>query len=217
MDDLDESGEPGEPAGGPYDSTEIPDDGVPRLDLGGLLVPILDGMEVRVDVDPQGQVVAATLVDTESMMQLGAFAAPRSAGIWDEVRAEIAETLRSAGGSAEEVSGPYGTELAAQVPTDSGPDAPARFLGVDRPRWFLRALLSGPAAVDAAKAERLEAALGLVVVARGSEAMPARDPIPLRLPQEALDAAAAQAAAAAGAAGAARSEGPTGSRGRGRG
>jgi len=195
--ELGESGEPVDLAGGPYDSEEVPDDGVPRLDLGGLLVPILDGMEVRVDVDPQGQVVAATLVDGTSMMQLGAFAAPRSAGIWDEVRSEIADTLRSAGGSADEVGGPYGTELNARVPTESGETAPARFLGVDRPRWFLRALLSGAAAVDAGKAERLETALGLVVVARGTEAMPARDPIPLRLPQEALDAAAAQAAAGA--------------------
>ena len=213
--DVEEWGEQAELGDGPYDSAEIPDDGVPRLDLGGLLVPILDGMEVRVDVDPQGQVVAATLVDAESMMQIGAFAAPRSAGIWDEVRAEIAETLRSAGGSAEELTGPFGTELAAQVPTESGPAAPARFLGVDRPRWFLRALLSGPAAVDTAKAERLEAALGLVVVARGSDAMPARDPIPLRLPQEALDAAAAQAASATEARGAEGADGADGAAGEG--
>ena len=82
------------------------------------------------------------------------------------------------------------------------PFAPARFVGVDRPRWFLRGLLSGPAAVDGGAAERLVFALRGTVVVRGTEAMPIRDPLPLRLPPEALQMAqeqiAAQAAAEAG-------------------
>ena len=34
-------------------------------------------------------------------MQLGVFAAPRNEGIWDEVRAEIAESMRAQRGGAQ--------------------------------------------------------------------------------------------------------------------
>lgn len=192
-------------SGGPYDAGDAPSDEIPRIDLGSLQVPMVDGVEVRLDMDEAtGEPTQLVLADGESMMQLGVFAAPRSSGIWAEIRGEIAESLKGTGGSAEEVDGPFGTELVASVPTgDPGvPFAPARFVGVDRPRWFLRGLLSGPAAVDGGAAERLVFALRGTVVVRGTEAMPIRDPLPLRLPPEALQMAqeqiAAQAAAEAG-------------------
>lgn len=179
---------------GPYDEADVPDDGVPRVDLGALRVPVLEGIEVRVDVDEAGEVVSATLVDGRNALQLGAFAAPKSTGIWAEVRAEIAHSLYEAGGSAREVSGGYGVELAAQVPTDQrGVLAPARFVGIDGPRWFLRALVTGEAAVEQGVAGLLDHALRAVVVVRGEEAMPIREPLPLRLPREALEAAAGEA------------------------
>ena len=185
---------------GPWDEADAPSDDVNRIDLGGLRVPVPPDTEVRVDVSPEGAVVAATLVRGASAMQVNAFAAPRKAGIWDEVRAEIAATLREGGGKAVDVEGPFGTELHAAVPTEVAGQgkvlAPARFLGVDGPRWFLRALLTGPAAVEAAEAAPMLTALTLCVVVRGSEAMAVRDPLPLRLPKEATAAAAAAAATA---------------------
>ena len=183
---------------GPWDSEDAPDDDVQRIDLGSLLVPVPDGTEVRVDVSPEGDVVAATLVQGESTMQVNAFAAPRRSGIWGEVRAEIAEALNSGGGKAEEATGTYGPELRAQVPAEVPGQgvqlAPARFLGVDGPRWFLRALIAGPAATDSAAAAGLEAVLRDIVVQRGDEAMAVRDPLPLRLPKDVTEAAAAAAA-----------------------
>ncbi|MEO6205759.1 MAG: DUF3710 domain-containing protein, partial [Mycobacteriales bacterium] len=142
---------------GPWDDEDAPTDELSRIDLGGLRVPVPEGTEVRVDVGPDGTVVAATLVQGESAMQINAFAAPRKTGIWGEVRAEIAEALNGSPGSATEVEGPYGPELAAQVPAEDAEGgatglAPARFLGVDGPRWFLRALVTGPAAADPAAA-----------------------------------------------------------------
>jgi Protein of unknown function (DUF3710) len=177
---------------GPWDELDAPDDR-PRLDLGGLQLPVGPGIEMRVDVQDE-QVVAATLVDGHSAVQVHAFAAPRSSGIWADVRAEIAESLRQSGGSAEEVEGPFGTELRARVPGEV-PGAgrqlqPARFVGVDGPRWFLRGLFTGPAATDAAQAGRLEDVFRGIVVVRGGEAMAPRDMLPLRLPREALAAAA---------------------------
>ena len=170
---------------GPYDVDDV-DDERERLDLGSLRVPVPDGCEVRVDVQDE-QVVAATIVDGRSALQIHAFAAPRSAGIWDEVRQEIAESLRSSGGSAEETDGPFGRELRARIPVpDSAGGQPARFLGVDGPRWFLRGLFTGAASTDPHQAGTLEDAFRNVVVVRGGDAMAPRELLPLKLPREAL-------------------------------
>lgn len=178
---------------GPWDQADAPDDEINRIDLGGLMIPVPPETEVRVDVSPEGEVMAATLVRGESAMQVNAFAAPRSYGIWSEVRDEIGVALREGGGRAEDVDGPYGPELHAAVPTEVPGQgvalAPARFIGVDGPRWFLRALLTGPAATDRAAATELEAALKDVVVVRGGDPMAVRDPLPLRLPKEVTAAA----------------------------
>jgi len=179
---------------GPWDSEDVPSDDVQRIDLGALQIPVPEGTEVRVDVSPEGEVVAATMVQGESAMQINVFAAPKRSGIWSEVRSEIADALLQGGGSTEQVQGAHGTELRAQVPTEVPGEgtmlAPARFLGVDGPRWFLRALVTGPAATDDAQAAGLEAALRDVVVVRGTEAMAVRDPLPLHLPKDVAEQAA---------------------------
>jgi hypothetical protein len=151
-------------------------------------------MEVRVEVSPPPEqiVQSVTIADATSALQLSAFAAPRSQGIWTEVRGEIAEALRTSGGSAAETEGDYGPELAAQIPDPAGQRSPARFLGVDGPRWFLRGVLTGAAALDPAAGAALRAGLRLVVVVRGSEAMTVREQIPLRLPREAAAALAGE-------------------------
>jgi Protein of unknown function (DUF3710). len=68
-----------------------------------------------------------------------------------------------------------------------------RFVGVDGPRWFLRAVISGKAAVlddDAAKAaaKMLEDVIRDIVVVRGDQPMAPKEPIELRLPPEARQA-----------------------------
>jgi hypothetical protein len=178
---------------GPWDESDAPDDDLPRVDLGALLVPMADGLEVRVDVQEQ-TVVAATLVDGHSAMQVHAFAAPKSSGIWLEVRDEIAGSIRESGGTTEEGEGEFGPELRARVPAaaagepaGTGAQAPMRFVGVDGPRWFLRGLLTGPAATDPAQARRLIDVFRGIVVVRGGDAMAPRDMLPLRLPKEALE------------------------------
>jgi len=183
---------------GPYDVTDAPDDGLPRLDLGAMRLPAVGGMELRVDVNAQQQVVGATLVDGESVLQLAAFAAPRAGGIWDSVRADLARSASGQGASLQEVDGPFGRELAGIVLTPppappgeqpSGPPVrrPARFLGVDGPRWFLRGMLSGPAAADPEAAAALEEAFRQVVVVRGTDPMPVREQLPLTLPAQAME------------------------------
>ncbi|MCW2500283.1 MAG: hypothetical protein JWN87_1959 [Frankiales bacterium] len=175
---------------GPWDVADAPELENPRLDLGGLLVPVLPDIDVRLEVSPEGEVVAATLVHGESSAQVNAFAAPKTEGIWDEVRAEIREALAGSGGQAEDADGLLGVELRASVPTEVPGQgvvlAPARFVGFDGPRWFLRGLITGPGAVDDAAAAPLLAALKQVAVVRGSDPMAVRDPLPLVLPAEAM-------------------------------
>ena len=171
-----------EATSGPYDERDAPDDGVQRVDLGALQIPVGEGLDVRLELNEAQQVIAATLASPHGTMQLGVFAAPRSEGIWDEVRAEIAESLNAERRtSATEQDGPFGVELKATVLGDNG-TVPARFIGVDGPRWFLRALVAGPAAAEPAKARRFEDALRGVVVVRGPDPLPVREPVPLQLP-----------------------------------
>lgn len=37
---------------GPWDDTDAPDDGLQRVDLGALRVPVVPGMELRLEVGP---------------------------------------------------------------------------------------------------------------------------------------------------------------------
>jgi len=176
---------------GPWDVTDAPElrEGDQQLDLGALRVTVPPGVEVRLDMNETGEVAAVSFVQGESMGQALVFAAPRRTGIWAEVRAEIAESLTQGPGSSTEAEGPLGTELRARVPAEvpGQPTAlvPARFLGVDGPRWFARLLLTGPAATDDAAAAPIIDAFRASVVVRGDEAMPAREPLPLTLPPEA--------------------------------
>jgi hypothetical protein len=169
---------------GPYDERDAPEDEVARVDLGALRVPIDDGYDVRVDINEAQQVISATLATTAGTMQLGVFAAPRNEGIWDEVRAEIAESLNAQRRqSAKELDGPFGTELHGNLPADTGKGTvPVRFIGVDGPRWFLRALIAGPVATDEPGAAVFEQALRGIVVVRGTDPLPVREPVPLTLP-----------------------------------
>jgi hypothetical protein len=179
------------PDRGPWDERYAPE-GVQRLDLGSLLIPAIEGVEVRVQANPDGGVEQVVLVDGDSALQLGVFAAPKSEGIWDEVRAEIAAAMAGDGVTPREISGPYGVELAARVNTPEGP-ADVRFVGVDGPRWMVRALYQGAAAADPGREGALGEVLSGLVVIRDAEARPVREALPLRLPAEMTEQAAAAA------------------------
>jgi hypothetical protein len=175
-----------DPTTGPYDERDAPEDEVTRVDLGALQVPVSESYDIRVDLNEAHQVISATLAMVDGTMQLGVFAAPRNEGIWDEVRAEIAESMNAQRkGSATEKDGPFGKELHGSLPGEGGRGTvPVRFLGVDGPRWFLRGLVAGPVVTDAAKAAIFEDALRNVVVVRGNEPLPVREPVPLQLPAD---------------------------------
>ena len=174
---------------GPWDADEAPE-GLPRVDLGALLLPGIDGMELRMEIDQKTSVVTGVSVTLAgSVLQLQAFAAPRTEGIWDDIREEIAASIGQQGGTVDDLPGPFGRELLARMPVRTAEGRtghrPARFLGADGPRWFLRGVITGKAAVEPEAAAALEQLFAGVVVVRGTEARPPRDLLPLRVPGQA--------------------------------
>jgi hypothetical protein len=198
--------EPEQPAGnpraegGPWDAEE-PFPALERVDLGSLQVPIGPEHEIQlVMAEQHGAWV--TIRYRESEVQIQAFAAARRGALWDDVRAEIAAEVTTAGGRSQETEGSFGIELMAQVPAEPGQGAGepggmrlVRFVGVDGPRWFVRGLFSGPAADGGDEADLLEEVLRDVVVVRGEHPVPPREILELRLPPEARQALEEQAAA----------------------
>lgn len=169
---------------GPWDDSEVegPD---PRLDLGGVWIRGFDGLHLQVQMDEStGAVSVVTLTQGDAALQVQAFAAPRSAGIWPDVRAQLIGSITSSGGLVEEAPGEFGVELRARVPGQGGALQPARFVGVDGPRWFLRGLYLGSAAPPGG-APALEDAFRDIVVVRGQDAMAPGELIAMKLPPDA--------------------------------
>ena len=199
--------EPEQPAGvaraegGPWDAEE-PFPAVDRVDLGSLQVPIGPEHEIQlVMAEQHGAWV--TIRYQESEVQIQAFAAARRGALWDDVRAEIAAEVNTAGGRSQETEGSFGIELMAQVPAPAEPGQGAaepggmrlvRFVGVDGPRWFLRGLFGGRPR-RRRPGRLLEEVFRDVVVVRGEHPVPPREILELRLPPEARQALEEQAAA----------------------
>ncbi|HLS15322.1 MAG TPA: DUF3710 domain-containing protein [Beutenbergiaceae bacterium] len=177
------------PAVGPWDEAQAPEDDQ-RIDLGAVRLPKRPGMQVRMELDKKTRrVIAVNVALDGSSLQVQAFAAPRSEGLWSDLREEIVASIKKQGGTAQERTGGFGVELLARLPVRM-PDGrsgtrPARFLGVDGPRWFLRGVLTGKAAVEDDAAEQMESVFSEIVVVRGGDARPPRDLLTLHLPGKA--------------------------------
>lgn len=174
---------------GPLDATEISGtDGY--VDLGALLITPREGLALRLEVEEStSRVIAVTLDLNGSSLQLQAFAASRSEQLWRDIREQIGLSVGSQGGEIEILDGTFGKEVLAKVPAQASDGSKgfrvARFIGVDGPRWFLRGVLGGDAAVNREAAAELEDLFRGVVVVRGEVPLPPRDLLVLRLPKDA--------------------------------
>lgn len=180
----------GQAANGPFDHAEVAADGIPRIDLGSLLLVPGVGRDVRVQVEESTQTVQSVLVaGPDGAMELRAFAAPRNGDLWGDVRPQISADMTQRGGTVSEREGRFGTELQCQMPVKrpdgSSVDQPSRVIGINGQRWMLRATLLGRPAVDPGSAGEWEDTLARVVVRRGDGAMPVGDPLPITLPPQA--------------------------------
>ncbi|MEV0593580.1 DUF3710 domain-containing protein [Nonomuraea cavernae] len=164
-------------ASGPWDADE-PHPDHDRIDLGGLRLPHNPDFDVRL-ASVGDQHIGVVVLYEDSSLQLQALAAPRSMSLWDEVKTKILQQAPSL----EEGQGPFGVELSGEI-TSEGATRPARYLGIDGPRWFLLAVIYGKAAMDEEVAAPFIAFVRDVVVVRGAEPMAREEPITLRRPSD---------------------------------
>lgn len=172
---------------GPLDDSEA-NPVRPYVDLGGVKILPREGLHLRLEIEEESKRVVAIGLDyANSTLQVQPFAAPRSSGLWHEIREQISEQIARQGGTTTLRDGAFGPELLAQIPVAAGSGTAggtrlARFVGVDGPRWFLRGVIAGEAAVNPDAAAAVEELFRSIVVVRGTTPMPPRDLIPLRMP-----------------------------------
>jgi hypothetical protein len=187
---TDESGATEEPVTGPYDVEDLPEDDVQRVDLGSLLIEPEAGRELRLQVDEaSGTVQSVVLAGKDGAIEVRAFAAPRNGDLWSEVRPQIAADMAQKGGTATEREGRFGPELVCQVQVKrkEGGTAtqPSRIVGINGPRWLLRATFFGRPAIEPDTSTEWEDTITRIAVRRGDHAMPVGEPLPVTLPDQA--------------------------------
>ena len=143
------------------------------------------GFEVQLNLAGD-QIVGAVVLLEESALQVHAFAAPKRSGMWDEVRAELAEGVKTPAARRRSVRGRSASSWPGRFPSRA--ESPGRPLPRDRrPALVPRAVITGVAARRGGG----RAAGGVVrdiVVVRGDEPMAPKEAIALRLPPEARNA-----------------------------
>ena len=167
---------------GPWDvnDEEVPDYD-DYLDLGAYYLPFMQNIELRIKANrATQQVLGSTITYGKSSLEIEAFAAPKTLGLWDDVRADLIEANKAA----SEVEGVFGTELKLPVNVKGGKTVNTRIVGVDGPRWMLRGIFSGVAATDpdSPETEALNKFFADIVVERGEEPLAPRDLIPMHPP-----------------------------------
>ena len=155
----------------------------PYVDLGGVKILPRTDLALRLEVEEGSKrVVAVSLDYAGSTLQVQPFAAPRSSGLWHEIRAQIVDQIAKQGGTTTPQQGPFGPELVAEIPVSGAAPRAARFIGVDGPRWFLRGVIAGEGVSTPEAAAKIEDLFRSIVVVRGNTPMPPRDLIPLHMP-----------------------------------
>lgn len=169
-------------ADGPWDRSEK--EPTPQhIDLGALLIRGRVGLDLRSPADEDGTRNAVVLLTEDAGVELRAFAAPRSGGLWDEVRPELVAEVARLEGEVDEVDGIFGSELRIRIPatTPDGQPAvqPTRIVAVEGPRWMLRATFLGRAALDPSDEGLLVDTFRDTIVVRGAEPRISREALPV--------------------------------------
>ena len=169
---------------GPYDEQDAPDDGLERLDLGALLVPVIRGVEVRVDVGPdgpghRGDPVVRGQRDADRRVRGAADRGDLGRGTQGDPGLDHPAGRYRAGGLGPvrhraDRADPGAGRLPERAVRRGGRAAlvPARRCSAGRRRPTRR------------KAAVLEDTVRNIVVVRGTSPMPVRDPLPLALPAD---------------------------------
>ncbi len=173
------------PAEGPHDRSVIGDVrayytdlGFGHIDLGSLAIGVPQGRDLNVALDPNGQ-PEFHVVTQSSRVIPRAFAAPKSAGQWRTMVTDMREQLEKQGAETSVVDGPWGRELVAEM---SG--AVFRAVGLDGNRWTAEVRIMATPEMAEQAAEEGREVLRHLVINRGDGPMPAREQLPLTIPDE---------------------------------
>lgn len=177
------------PQEGPFDESDgtitgllDPDgEGLGILDFGAYAFVPPVNTQLQIESSEEQNLVVHVL-SGQSNITIDAYAAPKTGGQWRFVASELADGLRNQGAKVSIQDGPWGREVIG-----SAAESVIRFIGVDGPRWILRAVIVSSPAEAEQSAEIARTMLSHTVVRRGTNPMPARTPIPLVLPMEILE------------------------------
>lgn len=170
---------------GPFDESEHPERG-DLLDAGSLWIPAVQGYQIQFSIDQRrGKVFGIVYTKDNAALQLQVFAAPRSRGLWKEVLGDMRTSIANQGGSSKDAEGPYGPELQSMVPVPQlQAQQPHRFVGIDGPRWLLRATFYGLAGVNRDISDQMISDIvEKIVVVRGQTPHPPRELLDLAMPR----------------------------------
>lgn len=171
---------------GPRNAGEV-DTSDGYVDMGSILFPAVPGMQLRTQLADDGSTVLQILVVLgNSGVQMSVAAAPRSGGVWDEVREEIRSGFASQGASVTDVESRYGDELLVDMPMRM-PDGRSgtsrmRIIGREGDRWFARIDVLGPAAASPEAGAHIEKVIDRIVVRRDKHPRTRLELLPLHVP-----------------------------------
>jgi len=174
-----------------FDEVDLDADDIERLDLGAVIFTPFDGMNLQLQVDEQTNHVQAVLAALgNSAIEVSLFAAPGQTSMLSEIRHDMAKATEEVGGTMQMGEGPFGTELRRVIPMKDpqGNDAfhVSRTWFAQGPRWLLRGVVMGEAALESGTEGLSEAFYEFFcncVVRRDEQPRVPGDLIPMQLPE----------------------------------
>lgn len=172
---------------GPKDVSEV-DTSIGYIDHGSLRIPAVEGLRIA----PLGKVVdgktaGIRMVFGTSLVEVEVFAAPRSGGVWPEMREALREMAQQMGAKVLVRNSRYGVEHFVEIPVEL-PDGGKgvtyiREIGHEGSRWVARIKLVGEAAADPKVAAPFEGLIDRIVVVRGPEPRARLEVLPVSFQQ----------------------------------
>ena len=137
------------------------------VDMGSILFPAVQGMQLRTQVADDGTTVLQILVVLGSSgIQMSVAAAPRSGGVWEELL----------------------VDMPMQMPDGRSATSRMRIIGREGDRWFARIDILGPAAATAEAGTDIEKVIDRIVVRRDDYPRTRLELLPVHLPAGAQEA-----------------------------
>lgn len=173
---------------GPRDVSEV-DTSIGYVDHGCVLVPRIEGLRIApLGSLTDGKAAGIRIGLGTSLIEVEVYAAPRSGGVWTEVRHSLRELAQSMGASVTSSTGRYGVEQQISIPVnlpDGGKGQTlVREIGHEGPRWMSRIKILGEAVTDPQTAHRCEMVIDRLVIVRGSEPRARLEHLPVTFESE---------------------------------